>query len=162
MKLSSRVSKLSAKLAVSSLCLFILMALLAFAAAESEQQVSEERAGLQPRFRRQAGAGASLEEPSESNIANAKIQLSGNDMSTAAAHHSKSHGGGKYYMYAEVPKKGAHKWGYKRGNHKHSIEAKESAHKSHVHGYVKWHDKKGKGSHKYEYKHSEHKKKKHY
>lgn len=105
-------------------------------------------------------------EPSESNIANAKIQLSGADMSAQAAHHGKSYGGGgghgKYYMYAESPKKGAHSFGYKRGNHKFSIEGKESAHKSHVHGYVKWHDKKGKGSHKYEYKHSDHKKKKHH
>lgn len=97
----------------------------------------------------------------ESNIANAKIKLSANDMATAAgSHHGKSHG--KYYMYAEVPKKKSYKMGFKRGNEKHLIERKESAHKSHVHSYFKWHDKKGKGSHKFEFKHEGKGKKGHY
>lgn len=88
----------------------------------------------------------------ESNIANAKIKLTTSDMATAAgSHHGKSHG--KYYMYAEVPKKKSYKMGFKRGNEKHLIERKESAHKSHVQSYFKWHDKKGKGSHKFEFKH---------
>jgi hypothetical protein len=97
----------------------------------------------------------------QSNIANAKIHVSPKDMSTAAGHHyGKSHG--KYYMYAESPKKGAYKMGFKRGNHKHVIERKESAHKGHVHGYFKWHDKKGKGSHKWELKHYDKKGKHHH
>lgn len=96
----------------------------------------------------------------ESNIANAKIQVSQKDMATAAgSHHGKSHG--KYYMFTEVPKKHSYKMGFKRGNHKHEIERKESVHKSHVHSYFKWHDKKGKGSHKFEFKHEEKKKKHH-
>lgn len=96
----------------------------------------------------------------ESNIANAKVQMSSQDMATAAGHHhGKSHG--KYYMFVEAPKKKTYKMGFKRGNHKHHIEMKESRHKSHDHGYFKWHDKKGKGSHKWEYKH-EGKKKGHY
>lgn len=97
----------------------------------------------------------------ESNIANAKIKLSTSDMATAAGHH---HGksAGKYYMYAEVPKKKSYKMGFKRGNGKHVIERKESAHKSHVSSYFKWHDKKGKGSHKFEFKHEGKGKKGHY
>lgn len=98
--------------------------------------------------------------PLESNIANAKIKLSPADMATAASKHGKSHG--KYYMYAEVPKKKTYKMGFKRGNHKHEIERKESLHKSHFHSYFKWHDKKGKGSHKWEYKHEGKKHGKHY
>lgn len=100
-------------------------------------------------------------EPSadESNIANAKVRVEPSDMQAAAGHHhGKSHG--KYYMYTEVPKKHSYKMGFKRGNHKHQIERKESVHKEHVHSYFKWHDKKGKGSHKFEYKH--HDKKKHH
>lgn len=97
----------------------------------------------------------------ESNIANAKIKLSASDMATAAGHH---HGksAGKYYMYAEAPKKNSYKMGFKRGNEKHLIERKESAHKSHVSSYFKWHDKKGKGSHKFEFKHEGKGKKGHY
>lgn len=87
------------------------------------------------------------------SIANAKVQLTNQDMQPAAAGHYGGKGHGKYYMYAESPKKGAYKAGFKRGNHKHMIERKESQHKSHAHGYMKWHDKKGKGSHKWEYKH---------
>lgn len=97
----------------------------------------------------------------ESKIADAKIKLSPNDMTMAAGHHHGKKSYGKYYMFTEVPKKHSYKMGFKRGNHKHMIERKESKHKSHVHSYFKWHDKKGKGSHKFEFKH-EHKKKKHY
>lgn len=105
-----------------------------------------------------------FEQALESSIANAKVELSGKDMATAAGHHHYGGGGGKgghgkYYMYAESPKKGAYKMGFKRGNHKHMIERKESVHKSHVHSYFKWHDKKGKGSHKFEFKHSDKKSK---
>ncbi|KAG9510911.1 hypothetical protein GZH46_00532, partial [Fragariocoptes setiger] len=55
------------------------------------------------------------------------------DLSVAASKH-KGHHYGKYYMFTEVPKKGAYKMGFKRGNKKHTIERKESVHKSHVHG----------------------------
>lgn len=116
--------------------------------------------------RKQTDGAESFGEPRglESNIANAKVQVSPIDMAAAAGHHhGKSHGGhGKYYMYTEVPKKHSYKMGFKRGNHKHTIERKESVHKSHVHSYFKWHDKKGKGSHKFEYKHEDHKKKHHH
>lgn len=161
MKLSASSKFVGAKV-LAGLCLLMLICgtLLCSGAelsASSERPASQ--VGGDPQLDR---ARRSTELAAETNIANAKIQVSGADMSAQAAHHGKSYGGGKYYMYAESPKKGAHKFGYKRGNHKFSIEAKESAHKSHVHGYVKWHDKKGKGSHKYEYKHSDHKKKKHH
>lgn len=97
----------------------------------------------------------------QSNISNAKVHMSAQDMVPAAAgHYGKSHG--KYYMYAESPKKGAYKMGFKRGNHKHMIERKESSHKGHVHSYFKWHDKKGKGSHKFEFKHYDKKHGKHH
>lgn len=101
-----------------------------------------------------------LESSAKSSIASA-VEAN-EDLAAAAGHHyGKSHGGGhgKYYMYVESPKKGAYKMGFRRGNHKHMIERKESAHKSHVHSYFKWHDKKGKGSHKFEFKHGGHKKK---
>lgn len=99
----------------------------------------------------------------QSNIANAKVHVSPKDMATAAGHHyGGGHGHGKYYMYAESPKKGAYSFGYSRGNHKHMIMGKESGHKGHVHGYVKWHAKKGKGSHKYSYNHYDKKGKHHY
>lgn len=77
----------------------------------------------------------------------------GDHMQTAAGHHHGHSHGGHYYMHIEVPKKHAYKMGFKRGNHKHEIERKESVHKEHVHSYFKWHDKKGKGSHKWIYKH---------
>lgn len=101
------------------------------------------------------------QEPRElESIANAKVQSGPTDLASAAgSHYGKSHG--KYYMYAEVPKKGAYKMGFKRGNEKHTIERKESVHKGHVESYFKWHDKKGKGSHKFEYMHKD-SKKKHY
>lgn len=152
---------------------------LAAAAAETSLAVSaaatKPSSGLLPvngaelfssKRKQTEGAAESFGEPRglESNIANAKVQVSPTDMAAAAGHHhGKSHGGhGKYYMYTEVPKKHSYKMGFKRGNHKHTIERKESAHKSHVHSYFKWHDKKGKGSHKFEYKHEDHKKKKYH
>ena len=99
-----------------------------------------------------------LQPAAEASIASPKVQSGAQDMQAAAGHHhhyGKSHGGhGKYYMYAESPKKGAYKAGFRRGNHKHLIERKEWQHKSHAGGYMKWHGKKGKGSHKWEYKHS--------
>lgn len=64
-----------------------------------------------------------------------------------------SHGHGKYYQYAEVPKKGAWKMGFKRGNEKHEVERKEEGHKSHFKTEFKWHDKKGKGQHIWDYNH---------
>lgn len=102
------------------------------------------------------------QEPRElESIANAKVQTGPTDLSPAAgSHYGKSHG--KYYMYAEVPKKGAYKMGFKRGNEKHTIERKESVHKGHVESYFKWHDKKGKGSHKFEFKHEDNHKKHHH
>lgn len=93
----------------------------------------------------------------EASIANAKVHSSSSDMQQAAGHHygggGGGHGHGKYYMYAESPKKGSYKAGFKRGNHKHLIMRKEWQHGSHAGGYMKWHGKKGKGSHKWEYKH---------
>lgn len=45
----------------------------------------------------------------------------GADLQAAAGHHHKKHHGhGHYHQYAEVPKKKAWKFGYKRGNHKHT------------------------------------------
>lgn len=102
----------------------------------------------------------SSEIPMESRIQFAKVKANPIDMDTAAGHHYGKHSHGKYYMFTEVPKKHSYKMGFKRGNHKHEIERKESRHKSHVSSYFKWHDKKGKGSHKFEFKHSHHKKKK--
>jgi len=102
---------------------------------------------------------------SAASIANAKVHNGAQDMQPLAGHHyGKSHGGGhgKYYMYAESPKKGSYKAGFKRGNHKHMIERKEYQHKSHAGGYMKWHSKKGKGSHKWEFKHHDKKGKGHH
>lgn len=87
------------------------------------------------------------------------------DLATAAGHHH-GHAYGKYYEYREVPKKKTWKFGYKRGNHKHTISRHEhgKAGKKHSHfkTKVKWHDKKskGKGIHLWDYNH--HDKKHHY
>ena len=97
------------------------------------------------------------------SIASPKIQLGTADMTPAAGHHySGKAAHGKYYMFTEVPKKGAYKAGFRRGNRKHLIERKESVEKGHASGYFKWHDKKGSGSHKWELKHYDKKAKHHY
>jgi len=85
------------------------------------------------------------------------------DLSTAAGHHH-GHAHGKYYEYREVPKKKTWKFGYKRGNHKHTIERHEhgkAGKHPHFKTKVKWHDKKskGKGIHLWDYNHHD---KKHY
>lgn len=86
------------------------------------------------------------------------------DLNTAAGHHH-GHAHGKYYEYREVPKKKTWKFGYKRGNHKHTIERHEhgkAGKHPHFKTKVKWHDKKskGKGIHLWDYNH--HDKKKHH
>lgn len=146
---------------------FVAIAIVQVSAEEStkkqqqQQVVAPATIQKQPSPTADVGASASPIQAMESSIENAKVKMSSNDMATAAGHHhGKSHG--KYYMYTEVPKKHSYKMGFKRGNHKHLIERKEYAHKSHVHSYFKWHDKKGKGSHKFEFKHDDHKKKKYH
>lgn len=86
------------------------------------------------------------------------------DLHTAAGHHHGHHAHGKYYDYREVPKKKTWKAGYKRGNHKHTIERHEhgkAGKHPHFKAKVKWHDKKskGKGIHLWDYNHHD---KKHY
>lgn len=85
------------------------------------------------------------------------------DLNTAAGHHH-GHAHGKYYEYREVPKKKTWKFGYKRGNHKHTISRHEhgkAGKHPHFKTKVKWHDKKskGKGIHLWDYNHHD---KKHY
>lgn len=85
------------------------------------------------------------------------------DLNMAAGHHH-GHAHGKYYEYREVPKKKTWKFGYKRGNHKHTIERHEhgkAGKHPHFKTKVKWHDKKskGKGIHLWDYNHHD---KKHY
>lgn len=60
-------------------------------------------------------------EDDESTAAAASNQLkhSSAELQTAAGHHH-GHSHGHYYQYAEVPKKKAWKFGYKRGNKKHT------------------------------------------
>lgn len=73
------------------------------------------------------------------------------DLNTAAGHHH-GHAHGKYYEYREVPKKKTWKFGYKRGNHKHTIERHEhgkAGKHPHFKTKVKWHDKKSKGKGKF-------------
>lgn len=79
------------------------------------------------------------------------------DLATAAGHHH-GHAHGKYYEYREVPKKKTWKFGYKRGNHKHTISRHEhgkAGKHPHFKTKVKWHDKKskGKGIHLWDYNH---------
>lgn len=80
------------------------------------------------------------------------------DLATAAGHHH-GHAHGKYYEYREVPKKKTWKFGYKRGNHKHTISRHEHGKAGKKHSQfktkVKWHDKKskGKGIHLWDYNH---------
>lgn len=86
------------------------------------------------------------------------------DLNTAAGHHH-GHAHGKYYEYRSVPKKKTWKFGYKRGNHKHTIERHEhgkAGKHPHFKTKVKWQDKKskGKGIHLWDYNH--HDKKKHH
>ena len=86
------------------------------------------------------------------------------DLHTAAGHHH-GHAHGKYYEYRAVPKKKTWKFGYKRGNHKHTISRHEhgkAGKHPHFKTKVKWHDKKskGKGIHLWDYNH--HDKKHHY
>lgn len=80
----------------------------------------------------------------------------------AAAGHQHDHGHGHYYQFVEVPKKKAWKFGFKRGNHKHTIMRKEKGYKNKFHSEFKWHakekcKKKSKcesvGKMKWEYKH---------
>lgn len=85
------------------------------------------------------------------------------DLSTAAGHHH-GHAHGKYYEYRAVPEKKTWKYGYKRGNHKHTImrhEHGKAGKHPHFKTKVKWHDKKskGKGIHLWDYNHHD---KKHY
>lgn len=85
------------------------------------------------------------------------------DLHTAAGHHH-GHAHGKYYEYRAVPKKKTWKFGYKRGNHKHTISRHEhgkAGKHPHFKTKVKWHDKKskGKGIHLWDYNHHD---KKHY
>lgn len=85
------------------------------------------------------------------------------DLSTAAGHHH-GHAYGKYYEYRAVPKKKTWKYGYKRGNHKHTISRHEhgkAGKHPHFKTKVKWHDQKskGKGVHLWDYNHHD---KKHY
>lgn len=85
------------------------------------------------------------------------------DLKTAAGHHH-GHTHGKYYEYRAVPKKKTWKFGYKRGNHKHTISRHEhgkAGKHPHFKTKVKWHDKKskGKGIHLWDYNHHD---KKHY
>lgn len=85
------------------------------------------------------------------------------DLNTAAGHHH-GHAHGKYYEYRSVPKKKTWKFGYKRGNHKHTISRHEhgkAGKHPHFKTKVKWHDKKskGKGIHLWDYNHHD---KKHY
>ena len=85
------------------------------------------------------------------------------DLNTAAGHHH-GHAHGKYYEYREVPQKKTWKFGYKRGNHKHTISRHEhgkAGKHPHFKTKVKWHDKKskGKGIHLWDYNHHD---KKHY
>jgi hypothetical protein len=85
------------------------------------------------------------------------------DLHTAAGHHH-GHAYGKYYEYRAVPKKKTWKFGYKRGNHKHTISRHEhgkAGKHPHFKTKVKWHDKKskGKGIHLWDYNHYD---KKHY
>lgn len=85
------------------------------------------------------------------------------DLHTAAGHHH-DHAYGKYYEYRAVPKRKTWKFGYKRGNHKHTISRHEhgkAGKHPHFKTKVKWHDKKGKGKgiHLWDYNHHD---KKHY
>lgn len=85
------------------------------------------------------------------------------DLAAAAGHHH-GHAHGKYYEYRAVPKKKTWKFGYKRGNHKHTISRHEhgkAGKHPHFKTKVKWHDKKskGKGIHLWDYNHHD---KKHY
>jgi hypothetical protein len=85
------------------------------------------------------------------------------DLHTAAGHHH-GHSYGKYYEYRAVPKKKTWKFGYKRGNHKHTISRHEhgkAGKHPHFKTKVKWEDKKskGKGIQLWDYNHHD---KKHY
>ena len=94
------------------------------------------------------------------------IQTAGSsmgDLNTAAGHHH-GHAYGKYYEHRSVPHKKTWKYGYKRGNHKHTISRHEhgkAGKHPHFKTKVKWHDKKskGKGIHLWDYNHYD---KKHY
>lgn len=60
---------------------------------------------------------ASLDDIDEASSAN-QLMHSAEELQTAAGHHHDHHHG--YYQYAGVPKKKAWKFGFKRGNHKHT------------------------------------------
>lgn len=62
---------------------------------------------------------ASLEDIDEASSAN-QLMHSSQELQAAAGHHHGHHDG--YYQYAGVPKKKAWKFGFKRGNHKHTSE----------------------------------------
>lgn len=132
---------------------------LALASSEQRRLLAAPLVDGRESVRKQASSISVVERrlaASPSSLAGAVELANGQDLEPAAGGHYGGGGKGhsKYYMYAESPKKGAYKAGFKRGNHKHMIMRKEAQHKSHAHGYMKWHDKKGKGSHKWEYKHS--------
>jgi len=101
------------------------------------------------------------------NPISAAVQASSStegDLSAAAGHHHGHHAHGKYYEYRAVPKKKTWKFGYKRGNHKHTISRHEHGQAGkhpHFKTKVKWHDSKskGKGIHLWDYNHHD---KKHY
>lgn len=75
--------------------------------------------GLKKSIGRKNEIEASLEDIEESPSAN-QLMHSSAELQTAAGHHHDHHHG--YYQYAGVPKKKAWKFGFKRGNHKHTSE----------------------------------------
>jgi len=64
--------------------------------------------------------GLSIEDETAASSAMQNMKHSSTDLQTAAGSHHGHHG--HYYQYVEVPKKKAWKFGFKRGNHKHTSE----------------------------------------
>lgn len=148
------------------------------AASKTEAQIRSPLVNLESDLQASASATPIYEEQLPQNLQQQYAQplagqssmivdpttIATGDLNTAAGHHSK-HSYGKYYEYREVPKKKTWKFGYKRGNHKHTISRHEhgkAGKHPHFKTKVKWHDKKskGKGIHIWDYNH--HDKKHHY
>lgn len=72
-------------------------------------------------------SGPISQSPSQVSMQTSASHHQAGDLSAAAGHHHKHHQPhGKYYEYREVPHKKAWKFGYKRGNHKHTSKFRSS------------------------------------
>ena len=126
----------------------------------SNQEQYQHQQQQQQKQRRQFGSSSSLIDDDESDNGNnngnnfvggddsdlsasrmvrQKVHNDNDDLQTAAGHHHHGHDHHGYYQYVEVPKKKAWKYGFKRGNHKHTIEKHEKGHKNKFHTTFKWH-----------------------